>query len=128
VKLLLDTHLLLWAAGAPRRLSAEAQALIGAAENDLLFSTASIWEIAIKRSLDRQDFQVDPRVLRRGLVENGYGELPVLGEHAVMVDTLPAIHEDPFDRMLVAQALVEGVTLLTSDQKVADYRGPVRMV
>jgi PIN domain nuclease of toxin-antitoxin system len=128
LKLLLDTHLLLWAAGEPQRLSTAARALIEAPDNALLFSVASIWEIAIKRGLGRNDFRVDPRVLRRGLIENGYDELPILGEHAVMVETLPAIHRDPFDRMLVAQALAEGVTLLTADERVADYRGPVRKV
>jgi prevent-host-death family protein len=108
VKLLLDTHLLLWAAGDPGRLSAEARALIEAPENELLFSAASLWEIAIKRGLGREDFRVDVRLLRRGLLDNGYGELPVGSEHAVAIDGLPPIHKDPFDRLLVAQALVEG--------------------
>ena len=75
--MLLDTHLLLWAAGAPDRLSAEAHALISAPENELFFSAASVWEIAIKGGLGRKDFQVNPRLLRRGLLDNGYLELPV---------------------------------------------------
>ncbi len=128
MKLLLDTHLLLWAAGSPNRLSAEARALVSASENELLFSAASVWEIAIKRGLGREDFRVDVRLLRRGLLDNGYGELPVGSEHAVALDGLPPIHKDPFDRLLVAQALVEGVTLLTSDDRVAQYPGPVRKV
>ncbi|MEI2805520.1 MAG: type II toxin-antitoxin system prevent-host-death family antitoxin [Albidovulum sp.] len=128
VKLLLDTHLLLWAAGEPGRLSAEARASIEAPENELLFSAASLWEIAIKRGLGREDFRVDVRLLRRGLLDNGYGELPVGSEHAVAIDGLPPLHKDPFDRLLVAQALVEGVTLLTSDERVAQYPGPVRKV
>jgi PIN domain nuclease of toxin-antitoxin system len=128
VKLLLDTHLLLWAAGNPDRLSAEARTLIGALENELLFSAASVWEIAIKRGLGREDFRVDIRLLRRGLLDNGYGELPVGSEHAVAIDGLPPIHKDPFDRLLVAQATVEGITLLTSDAVVAQYPGPVRKV
>ena len=128
MKLLLDTHLLLWAAGSPDRLSAEARALIEAPENELLFSAASVWEIAIKRGLGREDFRVDVRLLRRGLLDNGYGELPVGSEHAVVLDGLPPLHKDPFDRLLVAQALVEGVTLLTSDERVAQYPGPVRKV
>ena len=128
MKLLLDTHLLLWAAGDPGRLSAAARALIEAPENELLFSAASLWEIAIKRGLGREDFRVDVRLLRRGLLDNGYGELPVGSEHAVAIDGLPPIHKDPFDRLLVAQALVEGVTLLTSDERVAQYPGPVRKV
>lgn len=87
--------------------------------NELLFSAASLWEIAIKRGLGREDFRVDVRLLRRGLLDNGYGELPVGSEHAVAIDGLPPIHKDLFDRLLVAQALVEGVTLLTSDELVA---------
>lgn len=128
MKLLLDTHLLLWAAGDPDRLSAEARTLIGAPENELLFSAASVWEIAIKRGLDREDFQVNPRLLRRGLLDNGYRELPVGSEHAVAIDSLPPLHKDPFDRLLVAQAMVEGITLLTADAWVAQYPGPVRKV
>lgn len=128
MKLLLDTHLLLWAAGAPDRLSASARTLIAAPENELYFSAASLWEIAIKRSLGRPDFQVDARLLRRGLHDNGYNELPIGSEHAVTVDALPLIHKDPFDRMMVAQAMVEGMTLLTADSIVASYPGPVRQV
>ena len=126
MKLLLDTHLLLWAAGIPDRLSAEARALIGAPEHELFFSAASIWEIAIKRGLGRDDFQVDTRLLRRGLLDNGYRELPIGSEHAVAIDSLPPLHKDPFDRLLVAQAMVEGITLLTTDAWVAQYPGPVR--
>ena len=128
MKLLLDTHLLLWSAGIPDRLSAEARALIGAPEHELFFSAASIWEIAIKRGLGRDDFQVDTRLLRRGLLDNGYRELPIGSEHAVAIDSLPPLHKDPFDRLLVAQAMVEGITLLTSDTMVAQYPGPVRKV
>jgi PIN domain nuclease of toxin-antitoxin system len=128
MKLLLDTHLLLWAAGQPDRLSAAALKLIEAPRNELLFSAASIWEVVIKRGLGRSDFQTDPRLLRRGLLDNGYSELPVLSDHVVALDTLPLIHKDPFDRLMVAQAIVEGITLLTADSVVAQYRGPVRMV
>ena len=128
MKLLLDTHLLLWAAGEPGRLPARARALIKNPANELIFSAASLWEIAIKCGLGRDDFRVDPRLLRRGLLDNGYGELPVTSEHAVAVESLPSIHKDPFDRILVAQATVEGITLLTIDPVVAQYRGPVRKV
>jgi PIN domain nuclease of toxin-antitoxin system len=128
LKLLLDTHLLLWAAGNPERLSAKARTLIEAPENELLFSAASIWEIAIKRGLGREDFQVEPRLLRRGLLDNGYGELAISSDHAVMVDSLPPIHRDPFDRLLVAQAMAEGFNLVTSDDRVAEYEGPVLKV
>jgi PIN domain nuclease of toxin-antitoxin system len=126
MKLLLDTHLLLWAAGRPERLPPAARRLISDVENELLFSAASLWEIAIKRGLGREDFQVDPRLLRRGLLENGYADLPVTGEHAVALDGLPPIHKDPFDRILIAQAMVEGIALLTVDPLVARYPGPIR--
>jgi PIN domain nuclease of toxin-antitoxin system len=126
VKLLLDTHLLLWAAGEPERLPLAALGEIENPENELLFSAASLWEIAIKRGLGRNDFQVDPRLLRRGLFDNGYLELPITSEHAVTVIGLPAVHKDPFDRILVAQAIVEGITLLTTDDLVARYPGPIR--
>ena len=128
MKLLLDTHLLLWAAGRPERLSAAAQELLEAEDNELVFSTASLWEVVIKRGLGREDFKVDPRLLRRGLLDNGYSELPIGSEHVVAIDTLPPLHKDPFDRVLIAQALVEGITLLTRDPVVARYPAPVRAV
>jgi len=126
MKLLLDTHVLLWAAGQPERLSAKARRILGEEQNLLLFSAASLWEIAIKRGLRRKDFQVDPRLLRRGLLDNGYQELPILSQHVVAIEDLPAIHKDPFDRLLVAQATVEGVTLLTVDPVIGRYPGPVQ--
>ena len=128
MKLLLDTHVLLWAAGEPRRLSKQARTLIDNPENELLFSAASLWEVAIKRGLGREDFNVDARLLRRGLLDNGYSELPIISGHVVATDSLPPIHKDPFDRILVAQATVEGVTLLTIDSVVARYPGPIRTV
>jgi PIN domain nuclease of toxin-antitoxin system len=128
MKLLLDTHLLLWAAGQPNRLSKAARDLIDAEQSELIFSAASLWEIVIKRSLGREDFKVDARLLRRGLLDNGYTELPIASEHVVAIDTLPPLHKDPFDRVLIAQALVEGVVLLTTDEVVARYPAPVRTV
>ena len=128
MKLLLDTHLLLWAAGDPGRLSNDARELLNEPDNDLLFSAASLWEITIKRTLGRDDFRVDPRLLRRGLLDNGYGEMAITGEHAVTVELLPAIHKDPFDRMLLAQSLVEGITLVTGNARLAQYPAPVRHV
>lgn len=128
MKLLLDTHLLLWAAGEPNRLSKNARALINSPENELLFSAASLWEVAIKSGLGRHDFKVDVRLLRRGLLDNGYGELPIASEHVVGTESLPPIHRDPFDRILVAQATVEGITLLTSDALLAQYPGPIRAI
>ena len=128
MRLLLDTHLLLWAAGKPGRLSAKARGLVNDAGNELMFSAASLWEIVIKRGLGRDDFQVDPRLFRRGLLDNGYSELPVGSEHAVAIEGLPLLHKDPFDRILIAQATVEGIILLTVDPLMAQYAGPVRRV
>ena len=128
MKLLIDTQILLWAAGQPERLSAAARRQLNNPKNELLFSAASLWEITIKKSLGREDFHVEPRLLRRGLLDNGYMELPITSEHAVNIDTLPDLHKDPFDRILLAQALTEGVTLLTADAQLARYPGPVRKV
>jgi PIN domain nuclease of toxin-antitoxin system len=122
MKLLLDAHVLLWVAGTPARLSSTARALLEDPQNELLFSAASLLEIAIKRSLGRSDFQVDARVLRRGLLDNRYLELGINSAHAVSIDSLPAIHKDPFDRILVAQATNEEVTLLTVNDWVAQYQ------
>lgn len=127
MKLLLDTHLLLWAADSLERVPAGARALMADLENELLFSVVSLWEVTIKNGLNRPDFRVDARLLRRGLIDNGYVELPISGEHAVAVDTLPLIHRDPFDRLLIAQATVEGLVLLTSDVTLERYPGPVRL-
>ena len=128
MKLLLDTQLLLWAAGEPKRLSPAARRLLSDPRNELMFSAASLWEIAIKSTLGREDFRVEPRLLRRGLLDNGYVELPVTSQHAVSIDGLPPLHKDPFDRLLVAQAISEGITFLTSDAPLAQYPGPVRKV
>ena len=102
--------------------------MIGDPLNQPVFSAASIWEVAIKNGLGRNDFQIDPGVLRRGLLDNGYLELPVSSAHAAAVVGLPPLHKDPFDRLLVAQSLVEGITLLTCDTQVADYPAPVRKI
>lgn len=121
MNLLLDTRLLLWAASEPQRLSAKARTLLLDPANHLVFSSASLWEISIKNGLERSDFNVDPRRLWRMLLVNGYRELPVTSEHAVAVNDLPLLHKDMFDRILVAQARVEGLTLLTADKMVAKY-------
>ena len=128
MSVLVDTHLLLWTAGAPHRLSPAARALLEAPGEQLWFSAASLCEIAVKRALGREDFQVEPRRLRRGLLDNGWRELPITSEHAVAVLDLPPLHKDPFDRILLAQAHVEGVLLATSDRVVAQYPGAVRKV
>jgi PIN domain nuclease of toxin-antitoxin system len=125
---LLDTHLLLYAAGIPERLPSVARTLLEDPESELVFSAASLWEVATKNGLGRQDYHVDARVLRRGLLENGYAELPVAGTHAVAADLLPPVNSDPFDRMLVAQAQIEGLTLLTLDPVIGRYPGPIRLL
>jgi PIN domain nuclease of toxin-antitoxin system len=126
MRLLLDTHLLLWAAGEPDKLPPQCRTLLEDPSEEPVFSVVSIWEVTIKNGLGRADFRVDPAVLRRGLADAGYAELPIFGRHAVAVEALPTIHKDPFDRMLVAQAIVEGYTLLTVDPIVARYPGPIR--
>ena len=128
MKVLLDTHLLLWAASEQPRLTQEAREVIEDSDTELVFSAASIWEVAIKSGLGRDDFRIDARLLRRGLLENGYAELAVTGSHAVAVDSLPLLHKDPFDRMLIAQAQIEGIMLLTADPTVASYGGSIRLV
>ncbi len=121
MRLLLDTQVLLWASADPQRLPEAARALLTAPENLLHFSPANLWDVVIKNGLGRDDFQVDAHALRRGLLDNGYRELCIDGGHALMVQNLPAIHKDPFDRMLIAQAMVEGLTLVTSDGLVVRY-------
>ena len=128
MKVLLDTHVLLWAAAEPERLPTAAHSLLDHPETEPVFSPASIWEVAIKAGLGRTDFQVDPRILRRGLLDNGYAELPITSEHAARLADLPPIHKDPFDRMLVAQAIASGMELLTADEIVARYPGPIRHI
>jgi PIN domain nuclease of toxin-antitoxin system len=126
MRLLLDTHVLLWAVGLSGRLPARARLLLDDHLNDLWFSSASLWEIAIKSRTRRQDFRADARLVRRTLIASGYLELPVTGEHAVAVADLPLLHGDPFDRILIAQSIVEGITLLTSDRVVSEYPGPIQ--
>lgn len=128
MKLLLDTHILLWAAGCPEKLSPSARSLLTASENALFFSAANIWEIIIKKGLGRDDFKVDPFRLRRMLVLHGYTELPVTSEHALAVDRLPKLHKDPFDRLLLAQAGAEGMALVTADPSVVRYQEAVLAV
>ena len=94
----------------------------------MLFSVASLWEVVIKSALGRKDFRANARVLRRGLLDNGYNELPIASDHIVTTESLPLIHKDPFDRILVAQATVEGITLLTADEILARYPGPILKV
>lgn len=128
MRLLLDTNLLLWTAFRRARLSPQAITLMAADDVVLVFSAISIAEVAIKSALGKPDFDVDADVFRRGLIENGYVELALTSLHAAALARLPAIHKDPFDRLLLAQATAEGITLLTSDETVSRYGGPARLV
>lgn len=128
MRVLLDTHLLLWAAARSRRLPREARRLLEDARNEVHYSAVSLWEIAIKLDLRRADFRVDIALLRPALSEMGFGELPVTGAHAERLVGLPPIHKDPFDRMLVAQSLSEPLVLLTNDDVLAGYGEVVRVV
>ncbi|MCW5954568.1 MAG: type II toxin-antitoxin system VapC family toxin [Propionibacteriaceae bacterium] len=126
MRLLLDTHVLLWAAAGT--LPAELAEHIADEDNDLHFSPASIWEIVIKKALGRPDFTVDPTQLHRALIATGYREVPITGRATLQVATLPDLHKDPFDRVLVAQAIEEGLTLLTADRSLAGYPGGVMCI
>ena len=121
MNLLLDTHVLLWAAAGSKRLSRSTRTLLLAQGNKLHFSPASLWEIVIKRRLGRDDFKVDPFRLRRMLASSGYTELAVTSDHVLTVDGLPLLHNDPFDRLLIAQARSEGMNLLTVDERIVRY-------
>jgi PIN domain nuclease of toxin-antitoxin system len=123
VKLQLDTHILLRAS--VRTLPQEAVPFIANADNILLFSPASIWEVVIKKGLGRSDFNIAPAALRQGLLDRGYVELDITSRHVLATGDLPPLHKDPFDRLLVAQARIEKITLLTADVTVAGYGGGI---
>lgn len=125
---LLDTHLVLWVAFGPQRLPRRARQLIESREAAVAFSDATLWEVAIKSSLRKPGFEVDAAALRDGLLAAGFDELPIRAEHVLRVAGLPWRHRDPFDRLLVCQAAVEGMTLLTADAVLASYGKPVRRV
>lgn len=128
MRVLVDTHLLLWAAARSRRLPKEARRLLENPRNEVYYSAASLWEIAIKLGLRRADFQVELGRLRSALAQMAFLELPVTGAHAERLATLPPIHRDPFDRMLVSQSLCEPLVLLTNDANLAGYGEFVRVV
>lgn len=121
MKFLLDTHLLLWAASNSPKLSQEARTLLNDRHNELYFSVVSIWKIAIKTSLGKPEFQINSAAFRRSLLDSGYQELAITGVHATATETLLEIHKDPFDRMLIAQSQIEGITLLSADKKMIAY-------
>ena len=126
MRLLLDTHLLVWAMGDPERLPAGCTAMLEDPSNSLVFSVASLWELVIKQALGRPDFNLEPSLLRQALLDGGWQELPIEASHALAVSQLPPLHRDPFDRLLLAQAQVEGLLLLTADSRLSLYPGPVR--
>ena len=128
MRVLLDTHLLLWSVASSRRLPKGARSLILDAANEVFYSAASVWEVAIKSALRRGNFKADPKVLVRALAQTGFAELPVTAAHAARVAELPAIHRDPFDRLLVAQSLVEPMTLLTNDSLLVRYGSLVQLM
>lgn len=128
MRLLLDTHLLLWAAANSKRLPRTARELLEDETNEVYYSAASIWEIAIKNSLGRKDFRVDLASLQSVLPDMDFIELPVTAAHAAGITKLPLIHRDPFDRLLIAQSIAEPLTLLTNDSVLGRYRGGVRIV
>ncbi len=128
MKILLDSHLLVWLAAATTKLPPAARVFIEDNENTLFFSSASVWELMVKYSLGKNDIPVHPRVLHRALLDNGFAELPITSEHAFTVESLASIHKDPFDRILIAQSMTEGMLLLTSDETIARYNGPIRLV
>ena len=128
MRLLLDTHLLVWAMGSPERLSASLAAMLQDPANTPVFSVASLWELVIKQGLGKPDFRVEPALLRRALLDGGWQELPVQAHHALAVAALPLLHRDPFDRLLLAQASADGLLLITADQQLVAYPGPVRLM
>jgi PIN domain nuclease of toxin-antitoxin system len=119
MRLLLDTHILLWWIAADRRLSKALSTVIGSADSDVVVSAASIWEIAIKRALGRLDLDLDE--LLSAISSDGFMELPVRFGHSLGVAALPRHHDDPFDRLLVAQAIIEGRRLVTTDKRILSY-------
>ena len=127
-QVLLDTHLVLWSALAPQRLPAKAAKLIGSRDSAMAFSVASLWEVAIKSSMGRPDFTVDAAALRRWLLQEGFTELPIRPEHVLKVAHLAWHHRDPFDRLLIAQAELEGAVLWTADAALKPYGRMVKVV
>jgi PIN domain nuclease of toxin-antitoxin system len=127
MRVLLDTHILLWALAAPRRLNRETRATIESSATEVLFSAASIWEIAIKSGLGRSDFAFDAEEIAQAALDTGFTEVAVRAKAAALVARLPLLR-DPFDRVLIAQAIVEPATLYTADQRLVPYSDLVRRV
>jgi PIN domain nuclease of toxin-antitoxin system len=128
MRVLLDTHVLLWFLGAPHRLDEATRAMLVDPSTDVLFSVASVWEIAIKASLGREDFGVRPAEIAGAALRVGFAELPIWSRAAALVADLPLHHRDPFDRLLIAQALSEPARLLTADAQLRPYSELVTLV
>lgn len=128
MKFLLDTHVLIWLTSCFNRIPEKVFSLLEEPTSELFFSDVSLWEIAIKKNLGRINFQISARELRAELLDHGYYPLPITGEHVVSVETLPLLHKDPFDRLLITQATIERMTLLTSDKRIAKYPGPIQKI
>jgi PIN domain nuclease of toxin-antitoxin system len=126
MKLLLDTHVVLWVANSPQRLPQTARDMIASLDNEVYFSVVNVWEVVLKAQLNRADFRVDARALRSGLLKAGFLELSIKSEHVFQLIHLPDLHKDPFDRMLIAQATSESMLLLTMDAQVGAYPAPIR--
>ena len=118
---LLDTQLLIWMAFAPEQLPSTLIPDLEDRQQRFLVSVVSLWEVAIKRSLNRPDFQFDAAALRQQLQREGFEELPIRAEHCLAVQHLPWHHRDPFDRLLIAQAQQEQIQLLSCDQSLSQY-------
>ena len=121
MRLLLDTHILIWALGEPKRLPKEVRAALESPANEVMFSAASIWEIAIKAQIGRTNFKVAPAEITQAALDSGFVELPVRAEHGAGVSNLPLLHRDPFDRILVAQAMTETCRFVTADAILGGY-------
>jgi len=128
MRLLLDTHVLLWALSGSKRLPDDARELIESADNEVLFSAASIWEIAIKAQLLRAEFGVDVETIAAAARDTDFDELAISSRHAAGVAALPLHHKDPFDRMLMSQAIVEPARLVTADRVLAAYSSDLVML
>jgi PIN domain nuclease of toxin-antitoxin system len=127
-RFLVDTQLLVWNANKSRRLPARVERLFRDGRHEFFASVASIWEVAIKAPLGQKGFDAEPGPLRESLVESGFRELPVTGAHAVAIERLPLLHGDPFDRLIVAQALVEPMVLVTTDVRLGAYPGNIEVI
>lgn len=128
MRVLVDTHMLVWLSAATERLPGRARAIIEDPANEIFFSAASIWELTVKHALGKAEIPIHPRILYNALAENDFPEIAMTSLHGLTAGSLPPIHKDPFDRMLIAQSMIEGCLLLTSDKMLARYDAPVQLI